>query len=422
MRAARVCSVLVLASAGISSSTAHADPSPPTGPAGSSAIDLYIQAKGNRFLDNQAQLSEFKHWITDLPGIEQAGYVGQVNDATTRSTKVLWKGASPLRDSVRSEGQARGISVTFSERPYSLPEIRTAIAGIETQKKALFAMGFQVDGVAGVRDDDGLITVEGHAIGSTSPDWALVSATANQGAGMPVKINSNVRATPATRSWDTSPFNAGAYMMTTTYSVCTTGFALASATQTYTITARHCDAGPWYDRDTFSVQVGSEFWDSATGQSSLIAGNGSQWMYDGTWDNSWGYSKRVTNVAYVGIGDWICTSGGNSGVHCDIQVRSEWYWWNDGFGNAYNTEALHIPTTGIAAIEGDSGGPVLVPNADGTVGAAGMIQAVLNAHADGCGSVHDTGPLSNPNLCSADFLFTTESTIANSYGMSLVTW
>ncbi|MET3812442.1 hypothetical protein [Arthrobacter sp. UYEF3] len=421
-RAVRTCSLLVVILMGFGAGAANADRNPPTAPAGSSPIDLYMQTKGSGFLTDQKQLSEFKLWITELPGIEQAGYVGQVNDATTRSTRVLWKGASPLRDTVRAGGQARGISVTFSERPYSLPEIRATIARIDSQKKALSNLGFQVDNIAGVRDDDGTIAVEGRAAPGAAPDWVMVAAAANQAAGTPVRVVNTVRATPATRSRDSSPFNSGAYMMTSNYHVCSTGFALASSTQTYTITARHCDAGPWYDRDDSTKFIGSEFWDSSTGQSSLIAGAGSKWMYDGTWDNSWGLSKATSGVRDVSIGDWICTSGGNSGVHCNIQVRSEWNWWDDGFGGAYNTEGLQIGGTDIAAIQGDSGGPVLMPYSDGTVGAVGMIQAVINGHADGCGSVHDYGPPTDPNLCSADFFFTPERTIANSYGLSLVTW
>ena len=413
----RMCSALLLAASSIGAAAAHADPNPPTGPAGSSEIDRYMEAKGNTFLDSQKQLSDFKHWITEQPGIEQAGYVEQVNNAETRSSKILWKGPSILRDAVKTEGQARGISVTFSERPYSLPEIRAAIKGIDAQKNAIAALGFQIEGIVGVRDDDGAIAVEGHAIGIAVVDTARVAAVAKQAAGTAVRLVDGKRSTPATRSNDSSPFNSGAYMQTTSYSKCTTGFALADVNRTYTITARHCPSGPWYDRNNFGVFVGNEFWDSAGSQSSLMTGYGSKWMYDGTWDNSWGYSKATAGFQDVSLGDWICTSGGNSGVHCGIQVEGMWYLWDDGYGSAYNIEAFQMTHPQIAAIQGDSGGPVLMPYSNGTVGAVGMIQAVLNARYDNCGSVHDPG-----YLCSAAFLFTSTRTIANSYGLSLVTW
>lgn len=43
------------------------------------------------------------------------------------SVKALWKGDSPLRETIAAEGRTRGgITVTFSERPYSMPEIDSA--------------------------------------------------------------------------------------------------------------------------------------------------------------------------------------------------------------------------------------------------------------------------------------------------------
>lgn len=54
---------------------------PPGAPLGDSAIDRYVQSVGTEFLENQKALSDFKYWITQLPGISEAGYVEQVNDA-----------------------------------------------------------------------------------------------------------------------------------------------------------------------------------------------------------------------------------------------------------------------------------------------------------------------------------------------------
>lgn len=396
-RALRICSVLALVISSIGGGAAVASTNSPVGPPGSGAIDQYIQSRGTTFLDDQNALSDFKHWITSQPGIEQAGYVDQVNDATTRSTKLLWKGPSPLRAVVLAEGQRRGIGVTFSERPYSLPEIKAAVSRLDAQKAALSARGFQIEGIVGVRDDDGAISVEGHALSGQSPDMKAVASAASGIAQATVRLVDSRKSTPATRSNDVAPFNAGDYM---------------------TITARHCPNESYYDRDNSGVYVGYEFRDSPDGQASLIDGTGSWWMYDGAWDNPYGYSKQVVGFQDVSLGDWICTSGGNSGVHCSIQVTSMYYWWNDGYGGAYNIEAYQTNSADIAAIQGDSGGPVLMPYSSGTtVGAVGMIQAVLNGWTGNCGSVHDGGG----NVCSRDFLFTSTRTIANSLGMNLVT-
>jgi hypothetical protein len=58
-----------------------------------------------------------------------------------------------------------------------------------------------------------------------------------------------------------------------------------------------------------------------------------------------------------------------------------------------------------------------MPRSNGTVGAVGMIQAVVNADPYNCGSVHDPG-----YLCSPDVLFTSTIATANSLGVRLVIW
>lgn len=417
--AVRASAAILLVSTGIGGGAAVAATTSPTAPPGSSEIDRYTEANGPTFMANQQKLSDFKHWITSVPGVEEAGYVEQVNNANTLSTKILWKGPSGLRDTVLAEANARGIHATFTERPYSLPQIKAAITKIDAQNKAFKDLGFQVDGIVGVRDDDGAIAIEGHSVGQSAPDLAKVSATAGMAAGGPVKVTDNRRATPttATRSNDYAPFNSGDYMIESGHT-CSTGFSLKDANRSYAVTARHCPQGSYYDRDNAGVYVGYEIRDSPDGQASLLDGTGSSWMFDGAWDNSAGYSKAVSGFQDVSPGDMICTSGGNSGVHCNIQVIGMYYWWNDGYGGTYNIEGYQQTYGQIAAIQGDSGGPVLMPRSDGSVGAVGMIQAVLNADTNGCAPAHDLGS----NVCSPDVLFTSTRTIANSLGMSLVTW
>lgn len=418
----------MLASAGLGGAAAVASPNPPVSPPGTSAIDTYAQEQGAAVLANQQKLSDFKHWVVSQPGVEDAGYVEQINDAANMSTKILWKGPSHLRDTVFAEAKARGITAKFAERPYSVPEIKGAIKKIDAKKGDMAAAGFQVDGIVGVRDDDGAIAVEGHAIDAAAgtagvvpaaPDLNRISTIAKTASGTAVRVVDKRKSTPATatRDNDYAPFNAGDYIKTGIHS-CSTGFAVADANRTYTITARHCPQGSYYDASNSGVYVGYEMRDSSDGQASILDGTGSKWMFDGAWNNPDGYSKAVSGFQDVSPGDYVCTSGGNSGVHCNIQVIGTYYWWDDGWGGAYNIEGYQQTYGQIAAIQGDSGGPVLMPRSDGTVGAVGMIQAVLNADTNNCGSAYDLGS----NTCSPDVLFTSTRTIANALGMSLVTW
>ncbi len=69
------------------------------------------------------------------------------------------------------------------------------------------------------------------------------------------------------------------------------------------------------------------------------------------------------------------------------------FYWNDGYGYASQMEGYQATNGQWAAIQGDSGGPVLVPYGNGSVGAAGMIQAVAGTlyNNGNCGSVRDGG-------------------------------
>lgn len=73
---------------------------------------------------------DLKSWIMQLPGIDEAGYIDQVNDSKTLSTKLLWHGDSPLRGTVLEEALRRGITATVEDRTQSLPEIKTAAEGL----------------------------------------------------------------------------------------------------------------------------------------------------------------------------------------------------------------------------------------------------------------------------------------------------
>ena len=198
--------------------------------------------------------------------------------------------------------------------------------------------------------------------------------------------------------------------------VCSVGFALLLSGTTYATTARHC-RGTFADRSNSSITYGSNYQYSSDGGASLLSSRGAGNMFYGDWTTQ--AYKRVSGLRDVGLGDVVCTSGGNSGTHCSVKVVNTSYYWNDGYGWFYTIEAQQQQGGNIAVIQGDSGGPVYVGNADGTVAAVGMIQGWNGTAITGsaCGSVHDLGS----NICSQTVLFSSMRTIANSFGATLVT-
>ncbi len=309
-----------------------------------------------------------------------------------------------------------------------MPEIDSATEALMRNDKVFEPLGFKIASIGGIGDDAGQIIIRGSALKSednllTTAERTAVEKAAREITKLPIKVVDGVQARPATRMNDYSPFNSGAYLLNANGTACSTGFALkaTSGTGNWTTTARHCDGTSWWTaRDNAGSPAGMQWRDSPDGQAALLSAGGSMQMFDGAWNNTAGYSKPVAGFHDLSLGDYVCTSGGNSGVHCNIGVTYLNFYWNDGYGYASQMEGYQATNGQWAAIQGDSGGPVLVPYGNGSVGAAGMIQAVAGTlyNNGNCGSVRDGGA----NLCSRYVWFTSARTIANSLGMNLVTW
>lgn len=199
--------------------------------------------------------------------------------------------------------------------------------------------------------------------------------------------------------------------------ICSSGFSLRSGGRTYTTTARHC-RGTFRAYSRPSSVYGSNYRSSTDGAATMLTGRGGSRMFDGAWSNSPGYNKPVAGYYDVSLNDNVCTSGANSGVHCSVKITDMSRMWDDKRG-AVSTIVGVRQGAGIAAIQGDSGGPVAVPYSSGKVGAVGMIQAVSSPMMTGtsCGSARVRGT----NKCSKTVLFTSMRTIARSFNAPLVT-
>jgi len=148
----------------------------------------------------------------------------------------------------------------------------------------------------------------------------------------------------------------------------------------YMLTAYHCGSGPYYDRageyigHTGSLGNPERAADVAaiTVKSNATSGNR---MFDGTWDNSTGYSKAVGSRGSARKYVRYCASGANSGVRCSLSVystnSSTRYPGGQSVFGLVKTEQV---AGGIAVAQGDSGGPVFGPH-DGTW-VNGKVQAI----------------------------------------------
>jgi hypothetical protein len=207
-----------------------------------------------------------------------------------------------------------------------------------------------------------------------SAQAAATNAVANwsRSAGVNVRVVTGMNApalTVATRSNDFAPFNAGDYMRSNTspsFAVCSTGFAIVYGGTNHTTTARHCNRSDWVARDNVYMSYGHPLVTTAGSAGLVLSATGSPLMFDGAWNNAAGYKKTVKGFTDIGRGAYVCDSGGNSGVHCGLWVYNMWDSINDGYGwvTAIDAQATNSPAIAVAG--GDSGGPVFIPNADGT--------------------------------------------------------
>jgi hypothetical protein len=399
----------------------------PNAPGTSGSLTPQDQATRSR----QDALMSFKTWILKVPGISGAGYVESINDAARKSTTLLWHGSSPLQQTVIRQGKARGIAVSVRPWAYSRAQIDAGVAAAWKQVSTDPAWrDFTVASIVGIDPEHSGIVVEGdwspNAAVAKSAAEARMSAARSLGArasgqvGVQVDVVTGVASRAAfTRSTDVSPFYAAGYMISpTTGGLCSTGFSINWNGARRTTTARHCTANNYRARDGAST-YGTGLGTSVNGQARVLSGTGGARNFDGAWNDPNGFSKHVAGLVDLSLGDFVCTSGGNSGVHCNVRVTAMVVSFNDGFGADSNIRGTQQTAGAISAIQGDSGGTVFTLNSSDEVLAAGMIQGIDGTLMTGssCGSVHDAGS----NLCSARVLFTSTRTIINSLGATLVT-
>ncbi|MEV4741623.1 hypothetical protein [Streptomyces sp. NPDC049555] len=179
---------------------------------------------------------------------------------------------------------------------------------------------------------------------------------------------------PAARSGirkrDAAPWTGGAALKNPTGGICSSGFAVKDRFGNFMLSAaKHCDGEEGYWRtweggDNVGVSdrlqsnslvdtIGIALHDKARGA-----------LYDGEANRTDGYAKPVVGLGHNFVGDYVCTDGANGGVHCnvvldkvDIGVTGADGKYRPITDRGYATD---WPSHGVAAVNGDSGGPVFV--------------------------------------------------------------
>jgi hypothetical protein len=383
----------------------------------------FVETVGAQVIDNQEALTVFRAWMIEQPGFAGSGYVGSIDDLPNKGTAIMWYGPrTTLLDAIMKEGARRGIAVSVQPRAHSVPQINAAVDAIWQQAAVGDWAGFTIGAIAAIGATDDGLTVYGTYTSAPAEQRApQVRSLATTVMDIPVRVVPGVNVSPSLgRSTDFSPFFAGGYMLSPSANgVCSTGFAIRLNNVNRITTARHCDRNDYRAR-AGTATYGTGLLNSGNGGGRVLTGAGAARAFDGAFDTE-NFTKAVIGFQDMAINNFVCTDGGNSGVHCNVRVTNLSVSFNDGFGTFTTIQGVQQTSGAIAVIQGDSGGPVisLAGTVDGQVRAAGMIQGLIGGTTGAaCGRVFDGGG----NLCSATVLFSSMRTIVNSIsGATLLT-
>lgn len=197
---------------------------------------------------------------------------------------------------------------------------------------------------------------------------------------------------PTSRQNDFSPWQGGAAIRIGSGGYCSDAFAVrrASTGKRYLLTAGHCmpnGGGSSYDGagDVMGSGASSEI---LYNRDSLLVGlssnNNIGRVYDGPYDEQT-YYKNIIGANFSYNGDYVCTSGANSGVHCNIKVIND---NTTATVNGYTVSPIVIGSQvngSVSHVGGDSGGPVFaVTSVDANREARGVISIGYNNYTVTC--------------------------------------
>lgn len=211
---------------------------------------------------------------------------------------------------------------------------------------------------------------------------------------------------PTTRQDDSDPWFGGGLIRDPgfnppndldPYSFCSIGFAAITTSDAgRLLSARHCDPSAntaWDDGAGDRLTLGGSSVAAKVVDDTMLidpVGGTGPYVHGGPWNASSSNSRYHLKVGYSSkalLDQSVCTSGANSGEHCNLDILAPVTFDCDGF-DCHGFTARNTSSTSVATVGGDSGGPVYLQKTDGRVSARGVIYGGSGAVA--CGSVRLT--------------------------------
>ncbi|WBO65976.1 S1 family peptidase [Streptomyces camelliae] len=364
-----------------------------TAPATATAAGSGSGSGGQTIEKNQETLDKIAGRITEgLSESDRAripGFTDIEVDSLHNSLRLHWKGDPPQRVRRILAHLPEGVHASVLPARYSKADLHAArnrllhggkpadlrVSGTSTPLR-ITSIAPAVDG-SGLRigyDED-------RGVGKSDRMDPLASA-ARQDRSSEVKAATDrltgVRTTVAyqplsvdlsSRQEDDTPWHGGAALRNPGGGVCSSAFSVKTSTGRYELSAAyHCDGsgGVWHtywgNRLIGTTDTAQRLASDDALGISLPSGQSAGRLYDGPANETDGYSKPVSGWGHNNVGDYVCTDGANSGVHCGVQISATDIGVT-GANGVYRPDTDLAYSTSrtkdhIAAANGDSGGPV----------------------------------------------------------------
>jgi hypothetical protein len=364
-----VLGVSALLASGPTAQAAPAKPDPDT-----SGLMAQVPAGQRARLQAQLKAHDAADQINAVAA-QQAGFAGlELHDGAVR---LYYKGTPP-NDVLAAVDKARATApVEVRKATYALPELRAAADQMTEHMRThpggpAHRVSIPVDG-SGL--EVGVDAVTAKSAAATLPD-----------VGVPVETVRQEPVAPRGRFDDTNPFYGGGAIRSWEGLMCSAGFSVTKNNLTYLLTSGHCGypgqewsngADPDLERDKVR-SVGTVVEENVSQDLMLIKTWAYPYMFTGA--SVPGTVGRVIRAETVYTGEELCSSAAFTGWLCGHVVRDAGnfsYCANDPWGNpeCYSGLVWSRQEDGAQSSRpGDSGGPVVLPTAQGIV-AKGTISA-----------------------------------------------
>jgi hypothetical protein len=347
-------------------------------------------------LDAQARVDAAADVVLDaVEPTRNSDFAGIVVDPARERVAVYWRGSPPppVVRAIERAHATTGVGVAVRPADHTRRELlraaRVLVAGErlprETQRLAELAYRIalrpQGDSIeVSVARPDGIDDAD-LTRWSRRARRALAAAVA-----VPVRlvVDAPAREFGRGRLNDAPPWRGGAAIVGE--GRCSTGFAVRRAgvrrrgAPVGVLTAAHCHGDPHgvFRDGTGSREVGpergriDERLDARVIPTDAVEAR----IYSGGVGRASEFTRPVRGTGRNHVGDAVCTSGAATGAHCDlVVVNVDSFYRPAGTGAWYRVveATARDRDAGVAAGEGDSGGPVFTVTADGGVEARGTI-------------------------------------------------